>query len=440
MNIENLYCLYLKYPIICTDTRKIYPESIFFALKGDNFNGNSFAENALALGCAYVVIDQQEYKRNDQYILVPDVLKCLQELAIYHRKQLTIPIIGITGTNGKTTTKELLSAILGRKYNIIYTKGNFNNHIGVPLTVLSIGKEHNLAVIEMGANHPGEIGFLCNICKPTHGLITNIGKAHLEGFGSFDGVVATKKELYDFLITNESVIFACADNQILTKILNGKSYIKYGIQKDYDCYGKILRNTAFLNADITLKEIASNYSKNADSNHFNVSSNLIGDYNLENLLAAVTVGYYFGVSSKKIAEAVSEYQPDNNRSQLKKTLKNTLILDAYNANPSSMTLAIKNFALMDVENKVLVLGDMLELGEYAKQEHLSIVELVVQLNFKDVFLVGKIFSGIFSNFKFQTFENSDKLCDYIREYPIENKNILIKGSRGIKLEKIIELL
>lgn len=440
MKTKDIYNIYLKHPVICTDSRELTRGGIFFALKGENFNGNAYAESAVRDGCSYAVIDQPENKKNEQYILTENVLETLQDLARYHREQLNIPVIGITGTNGKTTTKELLGAILGKKYRIVSTKGNLNNHIGVPLTILSITGETEIAVVEMGANHPGEIAFLCDICRPGSGLVTNIGKAHLEGFGSFEGVVKTKKELYDFLTGNRKVVFANADNVILTGILKDYPFVSYGSGDANNCQGNIIRGTSFLEADINIKNIQGNYASGNFSSSFRVSSNLVGEYNLENLLAAVTVGSYFGVLPDQIAEAVRSYQPDNNRSQLKKTGKNTLILDAYNANPSSMSLAVKNYTTLAAEKKILILGDMLELGEYAVQEHAAIVQLVKLSGFSDVFFVGKVFSETAPAYGYKTFENTDMLCAFIKENPVENASILIKGSRGIKLEKVVDLL
>ena len=433
-SIKNIYKLFKSSNGITIDSRNIEHNTIFFALKGENFDGNLFAQATLDDGCSYAIVDNENIaKQDDRLILVENVLLTLQKLATYHRQELNIPIIAITGTNGKTTTKEILSVVLSKKFNLQSTKGNFNNHIGVPLTLLSITEKHNFAVVEMGANHKGEIKELCEIARPNYGIITNIGKAHLEGFGSFGGVINTKNELYDYLKNNNGIIFQNGDNEILNTILGEYSSIKYGKTDDYFCHGEVFANNPFLEI-----MYVSNTASNDDFvEEIYVKTKLIGAYNFENILAAVCVGRYFDISNNNISRAIENYSPTNNRSQYIKTKNNAIILDAYNANPSSMKEAIENFSLLDEANKILILGDMLELGKYSTEEHTKIIEKVKTLSFEKVYFVGKEFSSILQE---NTYKNMNELYSFLKENPLRHKNILVKGSRGIKLEGIVELL
>lgn len=429
-----LYDIFLEHPVITTDSRNCPVGSVFFALKGDKFNANQFAAMALEQGCAYAVIDEAVYAKDDRYIVVPDVLKALQELAAYHRKQTGTRIIGITGSNGKTTTKELIAAVLQGKYKILYTRGNLNNHIGVPLTLLQLKPEHQLAIIEMGANHPGEIKDLCEIATPDFGIITNVGKAHLEGFGSFEGVMKTKAELYDFIAAQGMGVFINEDNKYLLEMagksnLNEDKLIPYALESHPDLTivtGKLLSSDPFLAMECQTGSI------------FNINTRLIGAYNAENVLAAVTVGHFFGLKNNEIKRGIEAYEPKNNRSQLTVTDKNKLVVDAYNANPSSMQAAILNFERLEGQDKTLILGDMLELGTESLVEHQAIVNLLEEKGFKNVLLVGKEFGK--SVHAFEVFGDVGELSDFIAQKPIKNQYILIKGSRGIQLEKIIPLL
>lgn len=424
--MSELYQLFQKYPIVVTDTRKIVSNSIFFALKGANFNGNQFAAQALEKGAAYAVIDEKEYAINDRFVLVDDVLKALQDLAREHRRALHIPILAITGTNGKTTTKELVNEVLKCKFTTYATQGNLNNHIGVPLTLLAMTQETEFGVVEMGANHPEEIKFLCEIAEPDYGMITNVGKAHLEGFGSFEGVKKTKKELYDYLQGRGKVFVNC-ENQHLRGMLNEQETITYGDSEQADSKAKFLQAEPYL-----ILELRSPIGK------LYVKTKLIGAYNFENALAALTVGRYFKIPEVEMKKALEEYTPSNNRSQLQKTEKNVLFLDAYNANPSSMQVAINNFANLKMKNKLLILGDMLELGDDSIKEHQALLDLLEEKELKAVYLVGDIFTSINRNYK--AFKTTDQLLKELKENEIKNHYILIKGSRGIKLEKVIEKL
>jgi len=418
MGIQKLHQLYLKHPLICTDTRKIIKNSIFFALKGDNFNGNKFAEKAIKDGCSFAIIDEKEYAKNDKIILVNDVLVTLQKLAQYHRKQLLIPVIGITGTNGKTTSKELINAVLSSEKNCYATKGNLNNHIGVPLSILEINSTHEIAIIEMGANHIGEIAALCKIAQPNFGIITNIGKAHLEGFGSIDGVIKAKSELYQFITKTEGKLFVNSEAELLLELAEQSIKTTYG--KNGDCKGDISSNTPFVNVLFNSNEI---------------KSSLIGDYQFYNIMLAICVGKHFGIGEENIKKAIENYTPKNNRSEILETKNNTLILDAYNANPSSMSAMLHSFAKQDYRNKLCVLGDMLEMGETAKEEHKEIVALTKKLKLDCIF-IGKEFSKVTEN----AYTKTSDFAEFLKRTPIRNKTILLKGSRGIALEKLVDLL
>lgn len=414
MNIIELYEIYRQYPSIQTDTRKLKKGDIFFALRGPNFNANEFAETALNNGAEYAVIDDADYNTHARMILVDDVLGTLQQLALYHRNQFTIPFIAITGSNGKTTTKELIHAVLSTTYTTYTTVGNLNNHIGVPLTILSIKPDAEMAVVEMGANHIGEIASYCVYTRPDYGLITNVGKAHLEGFGGYEGVKRGKGELYDFLRANNGAAFVMWDYEYLQEMSRGISQIiKYE-------EGQIIESEPFLKVVIDGVEI---------------STQLVGAYNLPNVLAAATVGKHFKVPQQKIKHALENYIPGNSRSQLIERDQNKIILDAYNANPSSMRAAIENFAKIPAGNKVLMLGAMAELGTESLQEHKEIIELIKKHNWRDVVLVGGDFLKAPS--PFQTFNNSDEAAQWFRDQQFSDVYLLIKGSRSMQMEKVI---
>jgi UDP-N-acetylmuramoyl-tripeptide--D-alanyl-D-alanine ligase len=432
-----LYSIFQQHPFICTDSRVCTQGALFFALKGDNFNANAFAFKALENGCAYAIIDEPEYATDERFIVVDNVLDSLQQLAKFHRKQLNTTILGITGTNGKTTTKELIASVLGVKYNILYTKGNLNNHIGVPLTLLQLKPEHEIAIIEMGANHPGEIKTLVEIACPDYGIITNVGKAHLEGFGSFEGVMNTKAELYDFIAANGKLIFINSENELLKKMAEKSGLNNSGDRIEYcltendstaSVTGKITNGSPFLNMQCSTEK----------GTVFDANTKLIGIYNAENILAAASIGNFFGLTNTEIKKGLEDYQPTNNRSQFIETLENKLVVDTYNANPTSMKAAIQNFALINAENKTLILGDMLELGNYSPVEHQSIVDLIKEMKFESVYLVGKEFKQTENNFK--SFEALTEAINFLNLHPIKNNYILIKGSRGIQLEKVIGIL
>lgn len=427
MEIKKIHSLFLNSRGITIDSRKIEEGQIFFALKGASFNGNKFALSAINQGAKYAVVDEAEFATRDNIILVEDVLLCLQELAKFHRSFLNVSILAITGTNGKTTTKELISAVLKKKFTIGFTKGNLNNHIGVPLTLLSFNSLTEIGIVEMGANHPGEIEFLCSIAAPDYGIITNIGKAHIEGFGSFEGVVKTKNELYNYLKINKKPIFINGEDELLMSLSEGMTKYTYGIKKDFNiCAGLISANPLL----------------SVQWDNYVINTKLVGAYNLTNVLAAICVGAFFDVDDDLITSAIRMYQPQNNRSQLTKTPKNTLIIDAYNANPTSMDLAINNFTNINDDNKTLILGDMFELGSTSDMEHKNIIDLVKKLKFDSVIFVGSHFYKLAnkkkSNFKF--FENTQELCNYLSKNELINRTILLKASRGIQLEKVIEFL
>jgi len=428
MEISQLYKIYKQHPEVSTDTRNAPKDSIFFALKGANFNGNEYAEKAIDAGCSYAIVDEKKYATRPNIILVDNALETLQELARHHRKQIKTPVIGITGTNGKTTTKELITAVLGQEYNVISTAGNLNNHIGVPLTILKIKKEHEIAVIEMGASHVGEIKFLSEIAQPNYGMITNIGHAHIEGFGSYENVVKAKGELYEYIrSTRDGKIFIDYNNSLLREMSEGITSINYGFDNDLFISGKVINIRPYL-------EFEWKFGNRRNT----VKTKLVGEYNLSNVLAAITVGKYLGVKAPLICKAIENYEPTNNRSQLKETAKNMLIIDAYNANPTSMHAALENFDHMDVSHKVLILGDMKELGPETDMEHQKVADYVSHHDFDKVIFVGDNFSRI--NTAFPRVKDLDGLKNYLTDHPIENSYILLKGSRGIQLEKCIDML
>lgn len=432
MKLSALYQIFQRCSAVTTDSRHCPEGSLFIALKGESFNGNAFAAKALEAGCAYAVVDEPSYapEGDARFILVDDCLKTLQELANYHRRQLGTRVIGITGTNGKTTTKELISAVLSQSYQVLYTQGNLNNHIGVPLTLLRLTAGHDIAVVEMGANHPGEIDFLTHIAEPDYGLITNVGKAHLEGFGSFEGVIRTKGELYDYLRGKaNATVFIDRDNPYLMKISDGLNRIAYGSDASLYVSGRVTGCSPYLAFEWKTAE--------GEERHA-VQTQLIGEYNFPNALAAVTIGCYFGVEPRKIDRALSEYAPQNNRSQLKKTERNTLIIDAYNANPTSMMAALTNFHKMDVPHKMLLLGDMRELGAESKAEHQKIVEYIGECGFEEVVLVGEQFASCRP--RYQTYPDVQELIRHLQANPPHDCTILIKGSNGIRLATVVEYL
>lgn len=424
MNIEEIYQIYQQYPSIQTDSRKIKRNDLFFGLKGPNFNGNQFAEQALSTGAAYVIADEPVGFDDERIIKVNDVLKTLQQLAKYHREQFSIPFIAITGSNGKTTTKELLHGVLSTTYKTYTTTGNLNNHIGIPVTILKIKPDAEIAVIEMGANHQQEIEGYCQYTQPTHGLITNIGKAHLEGFGGEEGVKKGKGELFDYLKKNNGTVFVNTDDAAVYHL--GKSInnsIFYG-SKSEDAKGTIEKNDPYIEVKIE------------DKHPFTIQTKIVGSYNLANVLASVCVGKYFKVEIEKIKSAIENYQPSNSRSQLIQKGSNSIILDAYNANPGSMKAAIENFAKMKGDKKILLLGSMMELGSESEKEHRAIISLIDENNWFAVVLVGENFREIKN--KYINFDNSLEAGNWLKNQNIENAQILIKGSRSMQMEKVLE--
>ena len=427
MSIIDLYDLFIHNPQITTDSRNCPKGSIFFALKGDKFDGNQYAGKALASGCVYAVIDNPDYYIGERTILVDNVLKTLQQLAHHHRKVLGLPIIGITGTNGKTTTKELLAAVLSTKFNLLYTEGNFNNHIGVPLTLLRLTHDHEMAVIEMGASHPGDIKELVDIVHPNYGIITNVGRAHLEGFGSFEGVIRTKGELYDYIRRSKGKIFIKKENEYLQSIAKGIEQITYGNGDDAFASGQVVSCDPFL---------VFNWKQQGKLH--TVETHMIGSYNLDNVLAAVAVGRFFKIPAERISRAIAAYEPTNNRSQFKKTDNNELIIDAYNANPSSMKVALDNFITMPVQHKAIILGDMRELGPTSDELHAEVVEQIKKGQFDKVFLCGEHFSKVGK--EFSPFATTEAMVEELRKQPLKGYHILIKGSHSMGLEKLADIL
>ena len=424
MTMEQLHALFLAHPTICTDTRKITENCLFFALKGPNFNGNAFATDALEKGAAYAIIDEEDHKTSDRHILCDDVLQTLQQLSTYHRKKSNAKVISLTGSNGKTTTKELINVVLSKKYRTIATKGNLNNHIGVPLTLLSIEKDTEIAIVEMGANHKKEIEFLCNIAQPDFGYITNFGKAHLEGFGSVEGVIQGKSELYDHLMAHDKHIFMNADDPIQLEKL-----------------GRYIKKMGFSTQDpqyYNIKFVEANPYVVLEVEGTRMETQLIGKYNFPNCCAAILMGKYFNVPLEDIKTALASYQPQNNRSQIIEKNGLKIILDAYNANPTSMRAALENFSAMEAANKTLIIGDMFELGETAALEHQTIADLARTIRFNTVFLVGKNFYG--TKTSLAKFDSFDALKEHIQKNPLEKGMVLIKGSRGMALERVLDLL
>lgn len=427
MNLNELYELFLHHEKITTDSRHCPANSLFFALKGERFDGNQYAAKALEAGAAYAIIDNPEYLSGDRMILVDNVLDCLQQLAHRHRKALGIPVIGITGTNGKTTTKELLASVLATKFNVLATEGNLNNQIGVPLTLLRMNPYHEIAVVEMGASHPGDIDELVHIVAPNYGLITNVGCAHLEGFGSFEGVLHTKGELYDYLRHTNGKIFINQENKDLMGIAHGLEQITYGQHEGAFAVGHVVESNPFLTFDW----------KQQGKIHV-VETHLVGAYNIDNVLAAVAVGRYFKIPAERISRAIAAYEPTNNRSQYKKTERNDLIIDAYNANPTSMKAALDNFASLPVHPKAVVLGDMLELGKTSDELHSGIVRQLQAEAFDKVYLCGQHFARTADSFP--SFTTTEELIAALRQDKLEGYHILIKGSHSMGLENVVELL
>lgn len=431
MEINQLYARFLQCSGVTTDTRQCESGMMFVALRGANFNGNSYAMKALEQGCAYAVVDDAAYvdEYDPRIIRVEDSLETLQQLARHHRRQLALPIIGITGTNGKTTTKELVAAVLGRKYNTLYTQGNLNNHIGVPLTLLQLTREHEIAVVEMGANHPGDIKELVNIAEPDYGLITNVGLAHLQGFGSLEGVIHTKGELYDYLrAAGKRSIFLNVDNQHLVGIAGGLEALTYGGSDAADTQGELVACDPYLRFRW----------RNGGGQWQEVATQLIGSYNLDNALCAAAVGCHFGVTQEDVSAALAGYTPQNNRSQLTPTEHNMLVIDAYNANPTSMRAALENFARMEVPRKMAVLGDMKELGDATAAAHQEVVDMLAACRFDEVWLVGEAFAQ--TTHTQRTFMNVDELKEALQTTSPRDYYILIKGSNSMRLSTIVPYL
>ena len=431
-DIEALYAHFLKSSGVTTDSRNCPQGSLFIALKGASFNGNAFAAKALEAGCSHVVVDEPAYLKadDDRYTLVGNGLLALQALARHHRRQLGTPLIGITGTNGKTTTKELIAAVLRQKFNILYTQGNLNNSIGVPLTLLGLKKEHQMGIVEMGASHPGDIKELVDIAEPNYGIITNVGKAHLLGFGSFEGVIHTKGELYDFLrAKGNATIFIDHENPYLQGIAQGLTHIEYGTSEGLYVTGRVTGNSPFLALEWKGKQSAT-WQK--------VQTQLIGSYNFTNALAAITIGCHFGVTPAQINAALEGYAPQNNRSQLQRTERNTLIIDAYNANPTSMQAALENFSQMEADHKMLILGQMGELGTESDVEHQRVVDYIDQCDFEEVLLVGEQFAK--TRHAYPTYPDTPALIAALQQLKPAGKTILIKGSNSNKLSTVVEYL
>ena len=427
MKIEKLHQLFLKFNVVSTDTRSISNGALFFALKGDNFNGNDFAKKALDSGASYCIIDEQQSQSNARFILVPDVLITLQELANFHRKYLNIPIIAITGSNGKTTTKELINSVLGQRYKTHATQGNYNNHIGVPLTLLQMDTSVDIGIVEMGANHIGEISNLCQISAPNYGYITNFGKAHLEGFGSAAGVVKGKCELYDYLKSNKGVVFINGDDK--------KQVQQIGDYKSVNIFSK--DNSSNIQVSMTSQTPFISF----ESQGCTMESQLVGIYNFSNAAAAIAMGCFFEVSLENIKKGIESYTPNNNRSQIIRKGSNTIILDAYNANPSSMEVALDNFNSMKSSLKIVILGDMFELGVHSKSEHQAVIDEVNSLNFSSAYYVGSHFFELASDSsKANFFKTTESFRNQLQSLVFKDALILIKGSRGMALESLLDSL
>lgn len=427
MNIQDIHNLFLQCKSVSIDTRKIEAESMFFAIKGENFDANTFAKQALDLGASFVVIDNASYFIDERTILVQNSLETLQELAKFHRSYLNLPVIALTGSNGKTTTKELINVVLSKKFKTKATVGNLNNHIGVPLTLLSFTKDTEIGIVEMGANHKKEIEFLCEIAQPDYGYITNFGKAHLEGFGGVEGVIQGKSEMYKYLAENNKIAFINLEDPIQVEKSKEIKHFTFGVNK--------------AEADVRISTIEANPFVVINYDAFGVNSNLIGLYNANNINAAVAIGIYFKVENNAIKAAIESYTPDNNRSQLLKKGTNQIILDAYNANPSSMAVAIANFIQLDNPNKIMILGDMFELGTESSQEHKIIVDAVVSQDQSFCYLIGKDFyAHRIANNNVSFFETFDAFAQHLKTIEFTDNTILIKGSRGMALERTLEYI
>jgi UDP-N-acetylmuramoyl-tripeptide--D-alanyl-D-alanine ligase len=427
MDITYIHSLFLKCKSVSIDTRKIESDSLFVAIKGDRFDANTFAKEAIEKGASYVIIDNAAYYIDHRTILVEDSLVALQELAQFHRDYLKVPIIALTGSNGKTTTKELINVVLSKKYNTKATVGNLNNHIGVPLTLLSFNSDTEIGIVEMGANHKKEIKFLCELAKPDYGYITNFGKAHLEGFGGVAGVIEGKSEMYDYLFKNDNLVFINLEDPIQVEKAKSLKTYSFGLNKE--------------DADVVIKAVKADPFVVINYSNLTISSHLIGLYNANNINAALTIGKYFGVSDNDIKEALESYIPENNRSQLLSKGTNEIILDAYNANPSSMEVAIENFIQLDKADKIAILGDMFELGTESTVEHKNIVNLLLKEDATQCYFIGKDFYyNKIEKENFHFFETFETFSDALKELKFENKMILIKGSRGMALERTLDLL
>ena len=432
MDNSILYTLYKEHPVVTTDSRDCPEGSIFLALKGESFDGNKFAAKALEQGCSYAVVDDPAVvpEGDARYVLVADTLVAFKELARAHRREFTIPVIGITGTNGKTTTKELVSTVLAEKYRVMHTEGNFNNDVGVPKTLLRLNGDHEIAVVEMGASHPGDIKKLVEYVEPTCGLITNVGRAHLQGFGSFEGVKRTKGELYDYLAAHDGLLFLNEGNEDLVAMASEREMeriIGYGQSEetDYHVRGHVLACDPFVRFA---------WSAEGVNGEYEVETHLVGAYNIDNLLAAIAVGLHFGVSPQQICHALSHYQPSNNRSQLTETEHNTLVVDAYNANPTSMMAALENFRQMEAAHKVAILGDMKELGEGSHEEHQKVVDFLKECGFERVMLVGPEFGGTASSF--EHYKDVKEVEALLAAHPLQGCCVLVKGSNSMKLSEL----
>lgn len=439
LSLESFQQLIIEGYSICTDSRLASEKSLFFALKGESHNGNDFALEALKNGCKYAIIDEKISKEDKRLIKVDNVLSFLHKIAKNHRKQFNIPVFTITGSNGKTTTKELISKVLSEKYNVLSTKGNLNNHIGAPLTILQLNPKHQCAVIEIGANQPGEIKMLSDIICPTHGIITNIGKAHLEGFNDIETIIENKAALYESLINNDGVIFQRGENRILKDLTgNYLNVITYGDHPSDMVEGNIRSHTPYLTIDYKNN---CNIGKCKIKSKSTLSTQITGSFNFENILAAITTGLYFGIHPDNINNAISSYVPENSRSQVIKTENNLILLDAYNANPTSMLASLESFLSFGHEPKTIILGDMLEMGKYAESEHEKIIKWINGNNFNKVILIGDVFYSFRNKFdKYTYFKNVHDASSWITNNPVSGNSILIKGSRGIKLEVILDYL
>jgi len=432
VEISALYEAFLRYPLAVTDSRAAVPGSLFFALKGARFDGNRFAAEALCKGSVMAVIDDPSYRKDERYVLVDNVLDSLQKLAVFHRKQMKARIIAVTGTNGKTTTKELIKACLSKRYHAAGTEGNLNNHIGVPLTLLRLKYNDETAVIEIGANHPQEITMLCNIADPDDGIITNIGRAHIEGFGSFEGVRKAKGELYDYLAGRRKTIFVNGNDPVLAQMAVSfpGNVFYYGDHRNTVVSGKVIKMDPFMSFDLFFpgKEI------------LRVNTQITGRYNFDNFLAAACISTVFNVSQTDILQAFETYKPGNMRSQLLETQSNLVFLDSYNANPSSVGAAVASFVELPATCRVIILGEMLELGSHSVSEHKAILRLIDTCDVNHVFLVGPVFKKMKVSGKYSLFNDSDELAVYLREHPVAGSSILVKGSRLMALEKVVPFL